>query len=84
MFTPLSASIFTLDLVTGLNTTISDVDYLLAEMANKNLDVHSQHEAAYVGRFQNILNSAVTKGVQSENHAAKTLLELDCPIKIIV
>lgn len=47
----------TASLVDGLRIVINDIGYLLNEMANKNLDVHTQHEEAYVGSFQNILLS---------------------------
>lgn len=44
-------------LVEGLNTVIGDIDYLLNELANQNLNVHTEHEDIYVGSFQNILLS---------------------------
>ena len=44
-------------LVVGLRTVINDISYLLNEMANQNLDVHTKHEDVYVGSFQNILIS---------------------------
>ncbi len=44
-------------LVEGLRTVINDISYLLNEMANQNLDVHTKHEDAYVGSFQDILLS---------------------------
>lgn len=44
-------------LVEGLNTVISDIDYLLNELANQNLNVHTEHEDIYVGSFRNILLS---------------------------
>lgn len=44
-------------LVEGLRTVINDIGYLLNEMANQNLDVHTRHEEVYVGSFQNILFS---------------------------
>ena len=44
-------------LVEGLRTVINDISYLLNEMANQNLDVHTKHEDVYVGSFQNILIS---------------------------
>lgn len=44
-------------LVDGISTIIKDISYLLTELANQNLDVHTQHEKAYVGSFQNILLS---------------------------
>ena len=47
----------TADMVTGLNTIINDISYLLTEMANKNFDIQSSHRDAYVGEFQNILLS---------------------------
>ena len=34
---------------------IEDIDYQLNEMANNNFTVTSQHEAAYIGDYQNIL-----------------------------
>lgn len=45
------------ELVEGLRTVINDISYLLNEMANQNLDVHTKHEDVYVGSFQNILLS---------------------------
>ena len=47
----------TAELVDGLSTIIKDIGYLLNEMANQNLDIHSQHREAYVGDFQSILDS---------------------------
>ena len=47
----------TAELVQGLRTIIGDIDYLLTELSNQNLDIHSQHEDAYVGGFRNILMS---------------------------
>ena len=47
----------TAELVTGLSTIIHDIGYLLKELANQNLDIHSQHREAYVGDFQSILDS---------------------------
>ncbi len=44
-------------LVEGLRTVIKDISYLLNEMANQNLDVHTEHEEVYVGSFQDILHS---------------------------
>ena len=43
-------------LVEGLRTVIKDISYLLNEMANQNLDVHTAHEEVYVGSFQDILH----------------------------
>ncbi len=45
------------ELVEGLRTVIKDISYLLNEMANQNLDVHTEHEDVYVGSFQDILHS---------------------------
>ena len=50
----------TAEMVTGLNTIINDVSYLLNEMANQNLDINSSHREAYVGEFQTILLSMRT------------------------
>ena len=47
----------TADLVAGLSAIIHDIDFLLHEMANQNLDIHSQNREAYVGDFQSILIS---------------------------
>lgn len=44
-------------LVEGLRTVISDIGYLLNEIANQNLDVRTEHEDVYVGSFRNILIS---------------------------
>lgn len=47
----------TADMVTGLNTIINDIGYLLNEMANRNFDIQSDHREDYVGDFQSILHS---------------------------
>ncbi|MCI8802656.1 MAG: HAMP domain-containing protein [Oscillibacter sp.] len=47
----------TAEMVTGLNTIIKDIDYLLTEMASQNFDIQSSHRDAYVGGFQSILRS---------------------------
>ncbi len=47
----------TAELVEGLSAIIHDIGYLLGEMANRNLDIHSRRRDAYVGDFQNILGS---------------------------
>lgn len=47
----------TAEMVTGLNTIINDICYLLTEMANQNFDIQSAHQDAYVGQFQSILSS---------------------------
>jgi methyl-accepting chemotaxis protein len=47
----------TSELVGGLRLIISDIDQLLMEISRQNLDIHSQHEDAYVGDFHNILQS---------------------------
>ena len=47
----------TAEMVTGLNTIINDIAYLLNEMANQNFDIQSSHRDAYVGGFQSILLS---------------------------
>lgn len=44
-------------LVKGLRTVIGDIGYLLNEIANQNLNVHTEHEDVYVGSFRNILLS---------------------------
>ena len=57
----------TAEMVTGLNTIIKDISYLLTEMANQNLDIQSAHRDAYVGDFQNILLSMRTLKVELSN-----------------
>ena len=47
----------TAEMVTGLNTIIHDIGYLLNEMANQNFDIQSDHREEYVGDFQSILHS---------------------------
>ncbi len=42
-------------LVDGLGLVIHDISYLLTELANQNLDIHTRHEEVYAGSFQNIL-----------------------------
>ncbi len=63
----------TADLVTGLNTIIHDIGYLLTEMAGKNFDIRSAHRDAYVGGFQGILESMRTLKVQ----LSATILQID-------
>ncbi len=50
----------TAELVAGLNTIISDIGYLLNEMANKNFNIQSSHRDAYVGGFRSIMESMRT------------------------
>ena len=57
----------TADLVSGLNTIINDIGYLLTEMANQNFDIQSSHHSAYVGEFQGILRSMRTLKVELSN-----------------
>ncbi len=71
----------TAELVTGLNTIIHDISYLLTEMAGKNFDIKSAHPEAYVGSFQGILGSMRTLKLQLSatmrqiNLAAKQVAE---------
>ena len=64
-------------LVEGLRIVIGDISYLLNEMANQNLDVHTQHEEAYVGSFQDILHSMrnmrveLSGAMRQVNHSAE-------------
>ena len=51
-------------LVSGLNTIISDINYLLTEMAGKNFNIKSAHRDAYVGSFQGILGSMRTLKIE--------------------
>lgn len=63
-------------LVEGLRTVINDIGYLLGEMANQNLDVHTEHEEVYAGSFQDILLSmrnmkeALSRALLQVNHSA--------------
>ena len=57
----------TAELVEGLNTIINDIGYLLTQMANKNFDIRSLHQEAYVGGFQGILHSMRTLKVELSN-----------------
>ena len=54
----------TAELVTGLNTIIDDIGYLLLEMSRQNFDIQSSHREAYVGGFQGILESMRTLKVK--------------------
>ncbi|MEY8387654.1 methyl-accepting chemotaxis protein [Oscillospiraceae bacterium 38-13] len=54
----------TAEMVTGLNTIINDIGYLLTEMAGQNFDIRSSHRDAYVGKFQSILTSMRTLKVE--------------------
>lgn len=64
-------------LVEGLRTVINDISYLLNEMANQNLDVHTEHEEVYVGSFRNILLSMrnmrveLSGAMRQVNHSAE-------------
>ena len=64
-------------LVEGLRTVISDISYLLNEMANQNLDVHTKHEEVYVGSFRDILHSMrnmrieLSGAMRQVNHSAE-------------
>ncbi len=63
-------------LVEGLRIVINDISYLLNEMANQNLDVHTEHEEVYVGSFQDILHSMrnmrleLSSAMRQVNHSA--------------
>ncbi|MCI9347528.1 MAG: methyl-accepting chemotaxis protein [Lachnospiraceae bacterium] len=63
-------------LVEGLSIVINDISYLLNEMANQNLDVHTTHEEVYVGSFQSILHSMrnmrkeLSGAMRQVNHSA--------------
>lgn len=57
----------TAEMVTGLNTIINDIGYLLTEMANQNFDIQSSHRDAYVGKFQSILVSMRTLKIELSN-----------------
>lgn len=67
----------TASLVEGLRTVINDIGYLLNEMANQNLDVHTRHEEVYVGSFRNILLSmrnmkeGLSGALRQVNHSAQ-------------
>ncbi|MCI8303202.1 MAG: methyl-accepting chemotaxis protein [Lawsonibacter sp.] len=57
----------TAEMVSGLNTIINDIGYLLTEMANQNFDIQSSHRNAYVGSYQSILGSMRTLKVELSN-----------------
>ncbi len=57
----------TAEMVTGLNTIIHDIGYLLNEMANQNFDIQSEHREEYVGDFQSILHSMRNLKIQLSN-----------------
>lgn len=63
----------TAEMVTGLNTIINDISYLLTEMAGKNFDIQSSHREAYVGDFQNILSSMRTLKVELATPCARSM-----------
>ena len=71
----------TADLVAGLRTVISDIDFLLNEMANQNLNVHTEHEGVYVGSFRNILFSMrnmkgqLSGAMRQVNHSASEVCD---------
>ncbi len=64
-------------LVEGLRIVINDISYLLNEMANQNLNVHTEHEEVYVGSFQDILLSMrnmkikLSSAMRQVNHSAQ-------------
>ena len=66
-------------LVEGLRTVISDISYLLNEMANQNLNVRTKHEEVYVGSFRDILLSMrhmkveLSNAMLQVNHSAEKL-----------
>lgn len=45
------------NMINGLKVIITDIDYLLSEMANGNFDIRTKEEESYVGEYQNILLS---------------------------
>lgn len=65
------------ELVEGLRIVINDISYLLNEMANQNLNVHTKHEEVYVGSFQDILLSMrnmrreLSGAMRQVNHSAE-------------
>ncbi len=67
----------TASLVEGLSTVIKDIQHLLTELANQNLDVHTQHEDVYVGSFREILLSmrhmkvSLSDAMRQVNHSAE-------------
>lgn len=64
-------------LVEGLRIVINDISYLLNEMANQNLDIHTEHEEVYVGSFRDILHSMrnmrieLNGAMRQVNHSAE-------------
>ncbi len=64
-------------LVEGLRIVISDISFLLNEMANQNLDIHTEHEEVYVGSFRDILVSMrnmkveLNDAMHQVNHSAE-------------
>lgn len=44
-------------LMAGISKIVSDVDYLLGQMADGNFDVHTQAEDSYIGDYTTILSS---------------------------
>ena len=67
----------TASLVEGLRIVIGDIDLLLNEMANQNLNVHTEHEEVYVGSFRNILLSMrhmkveLSRAMTQVNHSSQ-------------
>ncbi|MCI9493819.1 MAG: methyl-accepting chemotaxis protein [Lachnospiraceae bacterium] len=64
-------------LVEGLRVVINDISFLLNEMANQNLDIHTEHEEVYVGSFRDILVSMrnmrveLNDAMHQVNHSAE-------------
>lgn len=71
----------TASLVEGLSLVIKDIDFLLNEMANQNMDIHTAHEEVYVGSFRNILLSmrnlkvSLSDAMRQVNHSASEVSE---------
>ena len=57
----------TAEMVEVLKVIISDIGYLLNEMANQNFDIQSPHRDAYVGGYQEILLSMRTLKISLSN-----------------
>ncbi|MCI9079790.1 MAG: methyl-accepting chemotaxis protein [Lachnospiraceae bacterium] len=78
----------TASLVEGLSIVIKDIDYLLNEMANQNMDVHTEHEDVYVGSFQNILFSmrnmktALSSAMRQVNDSANEVSDASSQLSI--
>lgn len=75
-------------LVEGLSTVINDISYLMNELANQNLNIHTQHKDAYIGSFQDILLSMrhmkteLSNIIMKVNHSAEQVASASTQLSV--